>query len=78
MTRVLVLYYSGWGHVEAMAEGARRLAVVVVGVPYSLGDMTRMDEITGGTPYGATALAGGDGRRPVSDNALEGASLQEK
>lgn len=50
--------------------------MVVVGLPYSFEGMTRMDEITGGTPYGATALAGGDGSRPVSDNELDGARFQ--
>ena len=34
--------------------------MVVVGLPYSFEGMTRMDEITGGTPYGATALAGAE------------------
>lgn len=50
--------------------------MVVVGLPYSFEGMTRMDEITGGTPYGATALAGADGARPVSDNELAGARHQ--
>jgi NAD(P)H dehydrogenase (quinone) len=35
-----------------------------------------MDEITGGTPYGATALAGGDGARAVSANEIAGAHFQ--
>lgn len=35
-----------------------------------------MEEITGGTPYGATALAGADGGRSVSANELEGARFQ--
>jgi NAD(P)H dehydrogenase (quinone) len=47
------------------------LGMIVVGVPYSESRLTRMDEITGGTPYGATTLAGADGRsRPVSENEL--------
>lgn len=50
--------------------------MVVVGLPYSFEGMTRMDEITGGTPYGATALAGADGSRPVSGNELAGARHQ--
>jgi len=45
--------------------------MIVVGVPYSETRLTKMDEITGGTPYGATTLAGADGRgRAVSENEL--------
>lgn len=50
--------------------------MVIVGLPYSFEGLTRMDEITGGTPYGATALAGGDGARQVSDNEMAGARFQ--
>lgn len=47
------------------------LGMIVVGVPYSETRLTNMNEITGGTPYGATTLAGADGRsRPVSENEL--------
>jgi NAD(P)H dehydrogenase (quinone) len=49
--------------------------LVVVGVPYSCAGLTRMDEITGGTPYGATTLAG-DGSRQPSENELEIARFQ--
>ncbi len=50
--------------------------MVVVGLPYSFDGHTRMDEISGGTPYGATTLAGGDGSRMPSDNELAGARFQ--
>ncbi|WP_425259780.1 NAD(P)H:quinone oxidoreductase [Rubrivivax sp. RP6-9] len=50
--------------------------MVVVGLPYAFEGQTRMDEITGGTPYGATALAGGDGARAVSANEIAGARFQ--
>jgi NAD(P)H dehydrogenase (quinone) len=50
--------------------------MVVVGLPYSAEGLTRMDEITGGTPYGATTLAGGDGKRQPSENELELARFQ--
>ena len=50
--------------------------MLVVGLPYSFEGLVRMDEITGGTPYGATALAGGDGSRAVSANELAGARFQ--
>ena len=36
----------------------------------------RIDEITGGSPYGATTITGGDGSRMPSDNELEGARFQ--
>lgn len=50
--------------------------MVIVGLPYSASGLTRMDEITGGTPYGATTLAGGDGSRQPSANELELAEFQ--
>jgi NAD(P)H dehydrogenase (quinone) len=50
--------------------------MVVVGVPYSCSALTTMDEITGGTPYGATTLSDGDGSRQPSDNELEIARFQ--
>jgi NAD(P)H:quinone oxidoreductase type IV len=53
------------------------LGMVIVGVPYSAQQLTNMDEITGGGPYGATTLAGGDGRsRLVSQNELATARFQ--
>jgi NAD(P)H dehydrogenase (quinone) len=50
--------------------------MVVVGLPYSFQGQMRMDEITGGTPYGASTLAGGDGSRRPSENELDGARYQ--
>jgi NAD(P)H dehydrogenase (quinone) len=47
------------------------LGMVVVGVPYSAKALLNMDEITGGSPYGAGTLAGLDGSRWPSDNELE-------
>jgi len=47
--------------------------LVVTGLPYSFGGQLRLDEVTGGTPYGASTLAGADGSRAVSDNELDGA-----
>lgn len=52
--------------------------MVVVGVPYSEQRLLNMDEITGGTPYGATTLAGGDGSRMPSENELAIAKFQGK
>ena len=53
------------------------LGMIIVGTPYSQPGLTNMNEITGGTPYGATTLAGADGRsRPVSENELAIARFQ--
>jgi NAD(P)H dehydrogenase (quinone) len=52
------------------------LGLIVVGVPYSAQGLVNMDEITGGTPYGATTLAGGDGKRLPSANELGVARFQ--
>jgi NAD(P)H dehydrogenase (quinone) len=50
--------------------------MVVVGVPYSEQRLVNMAEITGGTPYGATTLAGVDGSRQPSENELAIARFQ--
>jgi NAD(P)H dehydrogenase (quinone) len=52
--------------------------MIVVGVPYSQQGLLNMDEITGGTPYGATTLAGADGSRQPSKNELAIARFQGK
>ncbi|HUF03394.1 MAG TPA: NAD(P)H:quinone oxidoreductase [Aridibacter sp.] len=49
---------------------------VIVGVPYTCEELSNMDEITGGSPYGAGTLAGGDGSRQPSDNELAIARFQ--
>ncbi len=54
------------------------LGFIVVGVPYSEKRLTNMEEITGGTPYGATTLAGADGKRSPSANELAIAEFQGK
>jgi NAD(P)H dehydrogenase (quinone) len=50
--------------------------MIIVGLPYSYGTNSRMDEISGGTPYGASTLAGPDGSRRPSANELDGARHQ--
>ncbi len=50
--------------------------MIIVGVPYSCPELSNMDEITGGTPYGASTLAGADGSRQPSDNELAIARFQ--
>ncbi|MCT8267075.1 NAD(P)H:quinone oxidoreductase [Afifella sp. JA880] len=49
---------------------------VIVGLPYSFQGLTKMDEITGGSPYGASTLSDADGSRQPSANELEGARFQ--
>lgn len=50
--------------------------MIIVGLPYSFEGQTRTDEITGGSPYGASTIAGGNGGRKPSENELAGARFQ--
>ena len=50
--------------------------MVIVGLPYTFAGNSEMGEISGGTPYGASTLAGNDGSRTPSDNELAGARFQ--
>jgi NAD(P)H dehydrogenase (quinone) len=50
--------------------------MIIVGVPYSCQEIMNMSEITGGSPYGASTLAGGDGSRQPSDNEIKIARFQ--
>ena len=50
--------------------------MVVVGLPYSFAGQMGIDEITGGSPYGASTIAGGQGERQPSDNELASARFQ--
>lgn len=52
--------------------------MIIVGVPYSCPELSNMNEITGGTPYGASTLAGADGSRHPSENELTIARFQGK
>lgn len=47
--------------------------MTIVGLDYGFAGQTRNDEITGGAPYGATTIAGGDGSRQPSANEIDGA-----
>ena len=49
---------------------------VIVGLPYSFQGQMRIDEITGGSPYGASTIAGGSGERMPSENELEAGRFQ--
>ncbi|MEE4316987.1 MAG: NAD(P)H:quinone oxidoreductase [Erythrobacter sp.] len=50
--------------------------MVIVGLPYTFEGNSEMGEISGGTPYGASTLAGADGSRMPSENELAGARFQ--
>lgn len=50
--------------------------MVIVGLPYAWAGQMTLDEITGGSPYGASTITGGTGARLPSDNELEGARFQ--
>jgi len=50
--------------------------MVIVGLPYAFAGQTRLDEITGGSPYGASTIAGGKGERMPSENELAAARFQ--
>jgi len=60
-------------HTELFHHG-----MVVVGVPYSCQELMNMNEITGGSPYGAGTLAGTKGERLPSENELKIARFQGK
>jgi NAD(P)H dehydrogenase (quinone) len=52
--------------------------MITVGLPYSFQPQMTLDEVAGGSPYGATTIAGGDGSRQPSEIDLAGARFQGK
>src|SRR4249920_449020 len=52
--------------------------MIIVGVPYSEQRQMKIDELTGGTPYGASTITGADGSRQPSENELAIARFQGK
>ena len=50
--------------------------MTVVGLDYGHAGQMTLDEVTGGSPYGATTITGGDGSRQPSENELQGARYQ--
>jgi len=52
--------------------------MIIVGLPYSFQGQMRIDEMTGGSPYGASTIAGGKGERMPSKNELSAARFQGK
>ena len=59
-----------------MIQTLLHFGMTVTGLPYAWQGQMRIDEITGGSPYGATTITGGDGSRMPSENELEGARWQ--
>jgi NAD(P)H dehydrogenase (quinone) len=60
-------------HITLLHQG-----FVVVGLPYTFQGQMRIDEMTGGSPYGASTIAGGKGERMPSENELAAARFQGK
>lgn len=58
-------------HITMLHQG-----MIIAGLPYAFEGQTTLDEISGGSPYGASTIAGGDGSRMPSDNELDGARYQ--
>jgi NAD(P)H dehydrogenase (quinone) len=58
-------------HITLLHQG-----MILVGLPYAFEGQTRIDEITGGSPYGASTIAGGKGERMPSANELAAARFQ--
>lgn len=58
-------------HTELLHHG-----FVIVGLPYAWQGQAGYEEVTGGTPYGASTVTGGQGERQPSENELEGARFQ--
>ena len=58
-------------HIVLLHQG-----MVLVGLPYSFKGQMILDEVTGGSPYGASTIAAGDGSRQPSENELAGAFFQ--
>ncbi|MBD2751229.1 NAD(P)H:quinone oxidoreductase [Microvirga sp. BT688] len=52
--------------------------MLIVGLPYSYQGQMSVDEVVGGSPYGATTITGGQGQRQPSQNELEAARFQGK
>jgi NAD(P)H dehydrogenase (quinone) len=52
--------------------------MVIAGLPYSFKGQLRIDEITGGSPYGASTIVGNHGERWPTENELAAARFQGK
>ncbi len=59
-----------------MITNLLHFGMVVVGLDYGHAGQMTLSEVTGGSPYGASTIAGGDGSRQPSENELMGARYQ--
>jgi NAD(P)H dehydrogenase (quinone) len=59
-----------------MITNLLHFGMVIVGLDYGHAGQATLDEITGGSPYGASTISGGDGSRQPTANELEGARYQ--
>jgi NAD(P)H dehydrogenase (quinone) len=64
MTKVLVLYYL------------LHFGMTIIGLNYGFSGQMELNDVTGGSPYGATTITGGDGSRQPSANELAAARYQ--
>jgi len=62
----------------SMLTNLLHFGMILVGLPYSFQGQLKLDEVTGGSPYGATTIAAGDGSRQPTANELAGATYQGK
>jgi NAD(P)H dehydrogenase (quinone) len=60
----------------SMITNLLHFGMVIVGLDYGHAGQMTLDEVTGGSPYGATTIAGGDGSRQPTANELQGARYQ--
>jgi NAD(P)H dehydrogenase (quinone) len=60
----------------SMITNLLHFGMVIVGLDYGYAGQMTLEEITGGSPYGATTIAGGDGSRQPTANELQGARYQ--
>ncbi len=58
-------------HITLLHQG-----MVIAGLPYSYQGQTQIEEVSGGSPYGASTIAGGQGERMPSKNELDAARFQ--
>ena len=61
---------------QSLITNLLHFGMVIVGLDYGHAGQMTLDEITGGSPYGASTIAGGDGSRQPSENELKGARYQ--
>ena len=66
------------GTLFSIITNLMHFGMTIVGLPYSFQGQMTLDEVVGGSPYGATTIAGGQGQRQPSATELDGARFQGK